>query len=203
MLLYFRRNNFARKWGYGILRAVALVILRFWFGFKVSGSENLPKNKKVILAANHASVLDGIALACAYPDRVYYLVLDSLYNTKLIGWFFKRLGFIPVKRGGVNKESLRVAIELINSGYSLGIFPEGKISQDGKLAEGKEGVAVIAKLTGALIIPCAIKGTYEAWPLKNKYPRKSPVEVRFEKPIEVKEFATHEALLKEVMESIA
>lgn len=192
-----------RKWGYQIVRGIARVILRYWFSFKVSGYEHLPKKKKVILAANHTSLLDGVAIACAYPGRIYFLALDSLFKMRLLGWFFRRLGYIPIKRGGFNKQAFQEAVELINSGYSLGIFPEGKISQDGKLAQGKEGIAVIAKLTGATIVPCAIEGAYEAWPLKNKYPRKFPVEVRFEKPIDVKEYATNEALVKEVMESIA
>ena len=203
--LFFSLSIFLdeKRWGYKLLRLLLKLIMRYWFKFRVSGLENIPKTKRVIMAGNHTSLLDGPALMCAYPERVYFLAADTLFNTKFLGWCFRRLGYIPIKRGGFNKESIQKAVSMLKSGYSICVFPEGKISRDGKLAEGREGVAVIAKLTGAKVVPFAIEGAHEAWPLANKFPRRFPVEVRFAAPIDVKEYPTSGVLLGEVMQSIA
>ncbi len=194
---------FERRWGYALLLMFLRLLMKLLFDFKVSGLENLPKTKRVILAANHTSVVDGVALACAYKERMYFLAIDSLFKAKFWGWCAKRLGYIPVKRGGFNKEALREAAKIIKSGYAVGIFPEGKIAHDGCLEEGKSGMALIARLSGVDIIPCAIEGAYEAWPLSKKFPRRFPIEVRFGKPIDIKDYPVQGELVSEVMQEIA
>lgn len=190
-------------WGYQLLRFFLRILMRLLFNFKASGLENIPKTKRVVLAGNHTSVIDGVCLMCAYKGRLYFLVAESLFKAKFLGWCARRLGYIPVKRGGFNLEAIREAVHILHSGYSVGIFPEGKITPDGQLTEGKEGVAVIAKLSRVDIIPFAIEGAYEAWPLPQKFPRRFPIEVRFGKPINIKEYPASEDLAQEVMQEIA
>ena len=192
-----------QRWGYQLLRFFLKILLKALFNFKVSGLENIPKRKRVVLAGNHTSVIDGVVLMCAYKERIYFLVADSLFRTKFWGWCARRLGYISVKRGGFNMEAVKKAVHILHSGYSVGIFPEGKIAPDGQLTEGKEGVAVIAKLAKADIIPFAIEGAYEAWPLPQRFPRRFPIEVRFGKPIDTKDYPAPEDLAQDVMEEIA
>ncbi len=199
----FRLFFYERRWGYQLLRRFIRLLLRVLFDFKVSGIENLPKTKKVIFAGNHTSLLDGVCLMAAYPDRVYFLAAESLFKTKFWGWCAGRLGYISVKRGGFNKEAIKEAMRILNSGSSVGIFPEGKITPDGRLTEGKEGVAVIARLANADIVPFAIEGAYEAWPISQKLPKTFPISVRFAKPIDIEEYPVSQELLGEVMENIA
>ncbi|MEW6009022.1 MAG: MFS transporter, partial [Candidatus Omnitrophota bacterium] len=174
-----------KRWGYQLLRISLRLIMKILFNFKVSGLENIPKTKRFILAGNHTSLVDGVALACAYPGRIYFLVADTIFKAKFWGWCASRLGYIPIKRGGFNKESIKTAIHILNSGYPIGIFPEGKISPDGNLDIGKEGITLIARLANADIIPFAIEGAYEAWPLPKKFPKRFPIEVRFGLPIDI------------------
>lgn len=194
---------YEKRWGYQLLRYMLRIIMKVYFGYEVSGLENLPKTKKVILAGNHTSFIDGISLFCAYPGRVYFLVAESAFKVKIWGWFMNHLGYIPVKRSGFNKEAIKEAVAIIKSGYSLGIFPEGKITTDGRLTEGKEGVALIARLANVDIIPFALEGAYEAWPISEKYPKRFPIHVRFNKPIDISEYPVQDELLKEIMDEIA
>jgi 1-acyl-sn-glycerol-3-phosphate acyltransferase len=196
---YFYRKSFR----YILLRLWLKFMMKVLFNFRVSGLENVPKKKRFIFAANHSSVIDGIAIACAYPQRIYFLAADSLFTTKFWGWWATQLGYLPVKRGGFNKETIREAVEILKGGDCIGIFPEGKISTDGRIDEGKAGIALIAKLADVDIIPCAIEGAYEAWPVPKKFPRRFPIEVRFGKPIDVRNYPVREELVKEVMEEIA
>jgi len=202
ILLSLRLVLYEKRWGYQLLRYVLRIIMKVYFGYEVSGLENLPKTKKVILAGNHTSFIDGISLFCAYPGRVYFLVAESAFKVKIWGWFMNHFGYIPVKRSGFNKEAIKEAVAVIKSGYSLGIFPEGKITADGRLTEGKEGVALIAKLANVDVIPFAIEGAYEAWPISEKYPKQFPIHVRFNKPIDINEYPVQDELLKEIMDEI-
>jgi len=189
--------------GYQLLRLFLKSVLKLYFGFKVVGTENLPKTKRVIFAGNHTSFLDGIMLMCAYPGRIYFLAADSLFKAMPWGWMAKRLGYIPIKREGFNKESIKEAVEILKVGDSIGIFPEGHITTDGRLSEGKDGVALIARLSGVDIVPFAIEGAYEAWPLSKKYPRRFPVSIRFNKAIDVAQYSVREELTQEVMSEIS
>lgn len=193
----------AKRWGYYLLCLTLRLLMRLYFGYTVQGIENLPKSKRVILAGNHTSVIDGLALAAAYPGRIYFLAADTAFKTRFFGWCLKRLDYIPIKRGGFNKDAIKQAIAIIKSGYSIGIFPEGKIACDGRLSEGREGIALIARLSQAEIIPFAIEGAYEAWPLPNKYPRRFPITVKFGKPIDLKDYPLPEELVNEVMQDIS
>lgn len=192
-----------KRWAYGLLCGFISVLMKLYFGFSVSGKDNLPKNKRVIFAGNHTSVIDGLALACAYRQRIYFLVVNEMFSVKPWGWFLKRLGFIPVKRGGFNKEAIREAVAYLKSGYAIGIFPEGKISRDDKLDAGKAGMAVIAKLADADIIPFAIEGAHQAWPLEKKYPGRFPISVRFGAPLDIKHYLVPQDLVQEVMQDIS
>ncbi len=192
-----------RAWGYQLLRAALRLVLRLLFNFKVSGIENIPRRTRYVFAGNHTSLIDGVALMCAYPGRIYFIAIDSLFRERFWGWCARRLGYIPVKRGGFNKEAIRHAVSVLKSGASIGIFPEGKITADGRLAEGKAGVALLARLADVDIIPFAIEGAYEAWPFSRKYPRRFPIEVRFGKPIDVSGYEVQEEAAEEVMKEIA
>lgn len=194
---------FNKYWGYAILRFIFRFILKLLFNYKVSGLENIPKNRPVIFAGNHTSFIDGVALACAYPKRMYFIIADSVLDLKFWGWCAKKLGYISVKRGGYNKTALKTAIKVLKQGFSLGIFPEGKISLDGQINEAKAGLATIARLAQVDVVPFAIEGVYEAWPLNQKNPKRFPVELRFGRPLKLKDFAIPEDLVKEVMAYIA
>lgn len=191
------------EWGYQLLRIFLRLAMKLLFDFRVSGLENLPQKEKVILAGNHTSLIDGVAVMCAYPHRVYFIAAQSLFEARFWGWCARQLGFIPVRRGDFNKEALRESFRILKCGHSIGIFPEGKITEDGRLTEGKRGVAVIAQETNAPIIPFAIEGVYEAWPRDQKFPKRFPIEVRFGKPIDIKEYKISEELTGEVMQEIA
>lgn len=192
-----------RRWGYQIFRFFFKSIMHLYFGFKVEGLKNLPKTKKLIFAGNHTSQIDGVALLSAYPKRMYFMVADTIFALKIRGWCVKKLGYIPVHRGGFNKEGIKNAVQILKSGYSIGIFPEGRITLDGQLAEGKEGIALIARLAGADIIPCAIEGAYEAWPVPKIFPKRFPITVKFGKPINIDKYEIKEELVNDVMKEIA
>ena len=91
--------------------------------------------------------------------------------------------FIPFDYSTHFLEALRSAYLVLQRGKGLCFFPEGLRSATGEVGKFKKGFGILAKETGALLVPVAIKGAYEAWPSTAKYPKRYPIRVRFGKPL--------------------
>ena len=162
---------------YQILRIIAMGLLRSIWQLKVEGAENIPKKGAFILASNHASFLDAPSLAAAFPRKIYWVARRELFNAWGLKWVLMLCNCIPVN--GATKEARKIIAEE----KVLGIFPEGARTWEGKLQEGKKGIAVLSLKTGTPILPVAIIGSFQAYPRTKKFPRVYPINVRFGKPI--------------------
>lgn len=114
-----------------IVRTLAQLILKAFFSFEVEGREYLRYRSKVILAGNHTGFLDSALLTAASERRIKFLVAQSVFSWPVIGWIVKKTGVIPVIKGKGN-EAIAQAIVCLQGGHAIGIFPEGKLSTDGK-----------------------------------------------------------------------
>jgi 1-acyl-sn-glycerol-3-phosphate acyltransferase len=159
---------------------------------EVKGLENVPEGN-FILASNHQSYLDiFIDGGLCVPRRFHFI--GRVDSWKGIAGFFIKLyylmaGVIPLNR--VDEESkkttIQKAIEVLRKGEILIIYPEGTRSKDGKLQEGKLGIAKILLKTGAPILPVGIKGTFKLMPPHGKLKIKKLVKVNIGKPLFFKE----------------
>ena len=103
------------------------------------GYENVPKSPCIIVA-NHVSYLDPMAMAFFHETELCAVARDTLMNGKILGWVFRHLNAIPVKRGqSGNLGAFRDVLSRIKHGIGVIIFPEGTRSPDGKLLHGKPG----------------------------------------------------------------
>ena len=91
--------------------------------------------------------------------------------------------FIPFDFSTHFLEALRSCFYVLQHAKGLCFFPEGLRTTDGEIGEFKKGFGVLAKVTGAMLVPVAIVGAHEAWPSMSKYPRRYPIKVRFGKPL--------------------
>jgi 1-acyl-sn-glycerol-3-phosphate acyltransferase len=161
--------------GYWICRLAVTVILKLFFRLKVEGLENIPQKTNFIIVANHASFLDPFVIAAAIPKKIYWLALKDIYNSSWLRWFMNMTKALPT--GSASEK----AIYLLTGNKNIGLFPEGTRTFDGKLREFKRGVALLAIKTGRPILPCAILGTYEAFPRTAKFPRFLPIKIKIGK----------------------
>jgi len=146
---------------YKAAKAVLTAQLRTAYNLDVEGVDRLPDGEGVILAANHRSFMDSIFLALASPEPVAFVAKAEYFDNKLTRWLFKSTGQIPLRRGSPAgaRQALAEASEVLNEGGTLGIYPEGTRSRDGKLHRGKLGPARLAAATGAAIVPVGLVGT--------------------------------------------
>lgn len=146
---------------------------------------NPPKiSQPYIIAANHASLLDGVVLQAALTRRLYFFLTITFYKMPILRWFFRAMHFIPIFDAGGNKNALIEGVDRLRNGESIGIFPEGEVSRTGQLGKGKPGVAILAETAQVVVIPAAIVGSYDAMPRGSWFPRPYKIEIRFGNAIE-------------------
>jgi 1-acyl-sn-glycerol-3-phosphate acyltransferase len=137
--------------------------------------DEIPREGPLILAANHASNLDGVVLgAWLIPRlgrRIHWLGKKELFAWPLVGWAAANGGVHPVDRGAADVEAFRLAQRILDEGHVLFVFPEGTRSPDGALQAAHDGVAVLALRTGAPIVPLGVAGSNRVWPRGQKLPR--------------------------------
>ena len=128
------------------------IILRFFFSKKkiINNNFSIPKNSSIILAPTHRSRWDGLILTMAMGRRITkkdcrFMVTKSEMRG-IQGWFLKRLGCFSIDQLSPSLSKLRYAINLIEKGEQLVVFPEGKINKNGKKLVLKEGLYRLARL---------------------------------------------------------
>lgn len=164
---------------YGILKPLAVFLMRAWFGLRVRGAEHIPSSGPALIVSNHQSILDPPLIGGATRRRIYFLAKAELFRIPLFGWLIRALHARPVRREGSDPRALRTAALLLEEGKALLVFPEGTRSLDGRLGEGKPGVGMLAVTSGAPVVPAYVSGTLEALPKGAVWPRRSQVSVSF------------------------
>lgn len=156
---------------YAITKLTIIPAVKLWVK-KVNGLENLPKKGAFIAAANHASYVDHMIIGAyiiSHLDRkVHFLAKKEHFDNFLKKAWHTYAGAIPLDRQKGGKEALKWAIKALKEGKIIAIHPEGTRTLTGKLQEAKTGVARLALLSKAPVVPIGLIGTFEILP-KGKY----------------------------------
>jgi 1-acyl-sn-glycerol-3-phosphate acyltransferase len=154
------------------------IFFTFLFRLRADGVDNIPMQGPVMLCPNHISNWDPPLLGTKVPRKVHFMAKAELFDVPLFGSLIRALGAFPVKRGGVSKESIRTAIQLLKDGNVMCVFPEG--SRNNQAAMGKKGAATLALRAGAAVVPIAIVGDYRLF---------RRMKVVYGKPLDLSEYA--------------
>ena len=175
---------------YRFLRLVLSLLVYVLLRPQVTGLHNIPRRGPVILASNHLSFIDSIAIPLMAPRKVAYLAKAEYFTSPGIGgWFSKMLftavGALPVERetSRAAQAALDTALSVLKDGGAFGIYPEGTRSRDGRLARGKTGVAWLALTADCPVVPVAVAGTDKVQPVGATWPRPHRVSVTFGAPL--------------------
>lgn len=145
---------------YGFVKAVFGPIFKRLYKIEYKGLENIPRdNTKYIVAINHTCAVDPILVAAPKElPPLHFMAKAELFSNPLSAWFMTHMYSFPVRRGKGDTSAIEYGEKIINEGHVMAICPEGKRIKDknGVPQKAKAGVAVIAKATGADILPVAI-----------------------------------------------
>lgn len=150
---------------------------------EVVGREKIPADGGVIVAANHVSYLDIPILGCSLARRADFLAKAELFSHPVVGWFLRRLGGVPIRRGGIDRRALDEVQSRLARGRVVVVYPEGTRSPDERLGPAKPGIGLLAARSGVPVVPAYLMGTGAAWPEGAKWLRRSPVTVWFGDPL--------------------
>lgn len=139
-----------------ICKWLVWVAMKIAFNVKMEGKENIPTDTNCIFASNHRTNADPPLISCGLKGRHSFMAKEELFENKLFGWLIRNLGAFPVSRGKGDMAVLDMAVERLENGSNLMIFPEGTRSKDGKVHRGHSGAAVIAARSGKPVIPVGI-----------------------------------------------
>lgn len=181
-----------------VLAALILPLWSLMVRYRFTRSSALPKTGPFILAPNHYSEIDPIAIGAAvwHLGRVpRFMAKASLFKIPVFGSLLRASGQIPVQReGGSAGNPMGAANQLIENESGVIVYPEGTLTRDPDLwpMRGKSGAVRLALESGIPLIPVAHWGTQKLMPRYGKgihpFPRKT-IEVSVGTPLDLSRFA--------------
>jgi putative phosphoserine phosphatase/1-acylglycerol-3-phosphate O-acyltransferase len=167
--------------------------------FDIEGVENIPASGSAILAANHRSYFDAAAISVVIAQSgrtVRFLGKREVFDVPVFGQLATALGGIRVDRATGSDEPLEAAADALAGGEVVVIMPQGTIPRGPAFFEpelkGRWGVARLALLTKAPVIPVGLWGTEKVWPRSSRLPNllklndPPTVRIRVGPPVELK-----------------
>ncbi|MHC3001348.1 lysophospholipid acyltransferase family protein [Gordonia metallireducens] len=149
-----------------VITAARLLWLAEGLKFKVSGVEHVPAEGPGVVAINHTGYLDftyaGIPAHLQGRRKVRFMAKKEVFDNKISGPIMRSLKHIPVDRTA-GADSYRAAVEYLERGELVGVYPEATISRSFELKAFKSGAARMAIESGAPIIPTVIWGAQRVW----------------------------------------
>lgn len=161
----YREPSFYNKWRnffqFLVTHIFYMIRFKLVYRLEVIGKENIPKDNNYIIAANHLSTLDP-PLVCGVIDRrVAYMAKIELFDNPFLRWWLDWLGAFAVDREKLGVSTIKTVKRIKETGWVLGIFPQGTRQLDGEIKHVAKGFATIAKSTKCGILPIGINGTEE------------------------------------------
>jgi 1-acyl-sn-glycerol-3-phosphate acyltransferase len=119
-----------------------------------------PPEGPAIFASNHESILDPWALFMAIPRSLRFVAKAELFRIPIFGWYLRLARFVSVDRKNHTRAvaALKAAGQVVRSGTSLIVFPEGTRSVDGRVHAFKKGPFVLAEEAQVPVVPVTVVG---------------------------------------------
>ena len=153
---------------YRITQFLTFIFYKIFFRISCEGLENIPLEGGVIIAPNHASLLDPTAVGGVIPREVSHMAKKELFSVPFVKQLLTVSNSIRVDRRGFTKGTIIQVIEHLKDGRAFNIFPEGTRTRTGKFGAPKKGVGMIAVMANVPVVPCWIEGSYKAKPFISK-----------------------------------
>ena len=148
-----------------LMRFVAWVLTKMMYNVEVKGiEEHIPDEGAALIVCNHVSYMDALILGGAIPRPARFVMYYKIFQIPVASWFFKTARAIPIAGAKEDPDIMQKAFDEVDKalaeGEIVGIFPEGKLTTDGEIAEFKAGVEKILARRAVPVVPVALKGMW-------------------------------------------
>lgn len=154
-----------------LLRLIGLPILTLLGPYRWRNRNFVPKSGGVLLLANHTSDIDPVLVQGAIRRHITFMAKQELFEMGLLGRFIRWYGAFPVRRGEPDRAAIRYAVEQLRQGKVVCVFPEGQLSEDGKLQPILPGVTLIARMAHCPVVCVGIRNAMGIMPFGKTVPR--------------------------------
>lgn len=175
--------NTSKTATYRICAAILSGLAKVLFRPRVIGAENIPLSGPVLIAPIHRSNVDFVFTLFISPRKVFFMAKEGIFHFGPLAWLLARLGAFPVNRDGTDRESTRLAEEVLRRGQALVLFPEGTRKEGPSVETLHDGAMFIAARTGATVVPIGVAGSDKAMPVGAKLPRFTRISIVVGTPI--------------------
>ena len=184
--VWFERAQVITFWAVG---RTVFYLLAIFFRFRVYNRNRIPKSGPLLVVANHQSFLDPFLCGVPMTRTLKFMARRSLYRNPVFNVALRLVNTFPVTREGRDTQALRTAIRVLKEGRALLIYPEGTRSRDGKIGPMRGGMDVLARRSGATVLPVAIDGGWRALPRDGGGLKLGPLMTAYGRPIRPEEVA--------------
>lgn len=187
-----------------ICRFICIVLCKIMLRMETHGRENIPKSGGFIVASNHVSYLDPIAVGSSCPRKLNYMARHDLFINPLVSRLLFSVGAFPVRRNSADLSALKEAIRRVRAGRGLLLFPEGrrKDINSASFDKPQPGIGFLISKLGVPVIPAVVTGSEKAFPRGAKFIHPAKVHVYFGKQINIERGLPYQDIAEEVMRNI-
>ena len=169
-----------------------------WHRVEWIGRHHVPHHGPVIIAANHTAAIDPFIMSTGVP-RLIRWVMTGKYRFRIAEPIWRMVEPIVLSEDGNELANIRAIIRGLKEGQVIGLFPEGKLQREVReLQEFQLGIGMIARRTGATIVPVWISGTPQAHSMLVHFFKPSRSLVRYGKPYKPDRSESQEQIVAEL-----
>ncbi len=189
------KNDIFQKFIYQLVsKLFVFPIYKFLLKGHLIGRENIPRTDSFIMVSNHGSLLDPPLLGHALGRNISFMAKAELFKIPFLGFIIEACGAYPVKRGIVDKNTIKIACKKLTNNNSIGIFIDGTRQKNGRVNKPKQGAALLAFKNQKLLLPVAIVNSHRLLRFKFCIPFFSRIVIKVGKPVQPPQSSTKDDL---------
>lgn len=166
------------QWALELIRPIVAFFSRLFWKIEFRGTENVPVEGGVIVAANHQTYIDPFWLSLQIKRPTRYLAWSAAFNWPIVGKCLNWFGAWPLALEGSDPAAIRRSLQWLKEGGAIVIFPEGgRCTSAGNLDRFKVGAVRLALEANVPILPVTIQGGHRIWPRGWRLPHLGKVRV--------------------------
>ncbi|MDC3134763.1 1-acyl-sn-glycerol-3-phosphate acyltransferase [Prochlorococcus sp. AH-716-J09] len=179
------KNHAIQKLVYELVsKLIVFPIYKLVFKGHLIGRDNIPQKDSFIMVSNHGSLLDPPLLGHALGRNISFMAKAELFKIPFLGFIIKACGAYPVKRGIVDRNTIKTACKKLLNDNCIGIFIDGTRQKNGRVNKPKQGAALLAFKNQKLLLPVAIVNSHRLIRFNFFIPMFSKIVIKVGKPIQ-------------------
>jgi len=147
-----------------LLRFVVWMLVHTVYRLRVKGIEHIPEEGPAVLIANHVSFVDALVITAASRRPIRFVMDHRVFRWPLLSFVFRASRAIPIASAKEDPAMMERAFDevarALDDGELVGLFPEGRITDNGELYPFRPGIRRILERNPVPVVPLALRGLW-------------------------------------------